>query len=74
MPVRSVCATERRAGILVRRHDAGTGRHYLVDGVPVVAGPVLVTSRSRSSRYWTLSRRIAARAPPPARRGLPPLP
>ncbi len=27
--------TERRAGILVRLHDAGTGRHYLVDGVSV---------------------------------------
>ncbi|MER7155276.1 hypothetical protein [Streptomyces lydicus] len=25
--------TERRAGFLVRLHDAGTGRHYLVDGV-----------------------------------------
>lgn len=26
---------ERRAGILVRLHDFGTGRHYLVDGVTV---------------------------------------
>ncbi|MFG2895099.1 hypothetical protein [Streptomyces sp. NPDC048248] len=27
--------TDRRAGILVRLHDFGTGRHYLVDGVDV---------------------------------------
>ncbi|MFI0717291.1 hypothetical protein ACH4SK_43435 [Streptomyces inhibens] len=27
--------TERRAGVLVRLHDFGTGRPYLVDGVSV---------------------------------------
>ncbi|MFE0193512.1 hypothetical protein [Streptomyces sp. NPDC058989] len=30
-----VTTTERRAGVLVRLHDFGTGRHYLVDGVTV---------------------------------------
>ncbi|MFG2827265.1 hypothetical protein ACGFWI_07290 [Streptomyces sp. NPDC048434] len=30
-----VTATERRAGVLVRLRDFGTGRHYVVDGVTV---------------------------------------
>ncbi|MEV0375554.1 right-handed parallel beta-helix repeat-containing protein, partial [Streptomyces sp. NPDC050636] len=30
-----VTTTDRRAGVLVRLHDFGTGRHYLVDGVDV---------------------------------------